>query len=102
MSRLTRAGLILLVFAAIVLAGGIAYGFRGDSDPGDSGGFGFRLTRPALAQTQPDFPVDDAGISAYVKLDPTDIDFGAIIGRRLFLWLWWRREESYSTSGYLD
>lgn len=36
------------------------------------------LIKPAKAETSTTFPVDEAGIAAYVKLDSTDIDIDAV------------------------
>ena len=78
MSRRTRLGIIAALVPVLVLA---AVGVLALIPSEGSGGGspllpGFALARPSFVTgDKPAFPVDNAGLSAYVKLDPTSGDF---------------------------
>jgi hypothetical protein len=80
MSRRIRIATFAAMVPVLLLAAAVGYALAGRNTSGDTPPFpGFRLVRPAFAQATPAFPVPDAGISAYVKVPATSVNFDKII-----------------------
>jgi hypothetical protein len=81
MKRKTRVGIILLATVPLLILATVGgYALVSSDSSGDKPQFpGFRLARPLFAQNGAAFPVDNAGISAYIKVDPASVDFDKVV-----------------------
>ena len=80
MRRWMRLGMAAITIVVLAGAATGAYALIGGGNSVDETPLpGFRLVRPALAQAGGAFPDPQAGLSAYVKVDPGPVDFDTLI-----------------------